>query len=252
MTLPKITAIIPTKNEEHNIREVLESVSFADEIMVVDSFSTDRTVEIAKEYTDFILQREYENSASQKNWAIPQATHEWIVLVDADERVTKELELEIKEILKGDKLKAGYWIYRRNHFLGKEVKYSGWQNDRVIRLFQKSKCRYEDKHVHAEIIADGEVGKLKNRLIHNTYVSFDHYLAKLNRYAAWQAEDYSDTQKITFYHLGIKPAVRFFKHFILQRGYKDGMIGFIIAYCQSYAVASRYIRLWISRNTNKK
>src|SRR5690606_36060853 len=122
-TLQKLTVIIPTGNEEHNIREVLESVKFADEIMVVDSFSTDKTLEIAKEYTDFIVQREYQYSASQKNWAIPQATHECILLVDADERVTPELQKEIQDILNNPPQDdtAGYWIYRMNHFMGKRV-----------------------------------------------------------------------------------------------------------------------------------
>jgi glycosyltransferase involved in cell wall biosynthesis len=162
--MSKLTAIIPTGNEEHNIREVLESVTFADEIMVVDSFSTDNTVAIAKEYTNFILQRDYKYSASQKNWAIPQATHDWILLVDADERVTPELQKEIKHILKNPPQHiTGYWIYRMNHFMGERVKYSGWQNDKVIRLFRKDHCKYEDKMVHAEIVTDGEVGFLKNK-----------------------------------------------------------------------------------------
>ena len=153
--MEKLTVIVPVGNEAHNIREVLDSVSFADEIMVVDSHSTDDTVAIAKEYTDFIIQREYQYSASQKNWAIPQASHDWILLVDADERVTPELRDEIQSILKEnpDPDVVAYWIYRMNHFMGKRIRYSGWQNDKVIRFFRKDKCRYEDKMVHAEIEA---------------------------------------------------------------------------------------------------
>ncbi len=248
--MEKLTAIIPTGNEEHNIREVLESVSFADEVMVVDSMSTDNTVEIAKEYTDRILHRKYHYSASQKNWAIPQATHEWILLVDADERVTPELKEEILAILKNPPTDdtVAFWIYRTNHFMGKRVRYSGWQNDKVIRLFRKSKCAYEDKMVHAEIIADGNVGFLKNRFHHNTYISLDSHIKKLNRYATWQARDYDKkTGRLHIYHFVIKPFWGFFKHYIVQMGFRDGVIGLVISYMHSYAIWMRYAKLWLYR-----
>lgn len=247
--MEKLTAIIPTGNEAHNIDEVLQSVSFADEIIVVDSYSTDKTIELAQKYNPRILQREFDYSASQKNWTIPQATHEWILLVDADERVTTELEEEIKQILKNPpKDIVGFWIYRNNHFMGKRVHYSGWRNDKVIRLFKKSCCRYEDKHVHEEIIADGKIGKLKNKLYHNTYISLDKYIEKKNRYATWQAIDYDKkTGAITPYHLVIKPFYGFFKHYFLQSGFRDGMVGFTISYIQSYAILMRYVKLWLLR-----
>ena len=119
MEVKKLTAIITTGNEEHNIRGVLESVSFADEIMVVDSYSKDRTVEIAKEYTNFIIQREFDSYSSQKHCAIPQASHEWILLVDADERITPKLKKEILEVLKSQDINhySGFWIQRMNHFM---------------------------------------------------------------------------------------------------------------------------------------
>lgn len=246
----KLTVIIPTGNEEHNIRGVLESVSFADEIMVVDSYSTDNTVEIAKEYTSFILQREYQYSASQKNWAIPQANNEWILLVDADERVTPELKDEILSILKNPPTDdtVAYWIYRMNHFLGERVKFSGWQNDKVIRLFKKSKCRYEDKMVHAEIIADGKVKFLKNKFYHNTYTTIDNHIIKLNRYATWQAKDYDHkTGMLTPYHFILKPFWGFFKHYIIQMGFRDGVVGLTIGFMQSYAIFMRYVKLWLLR-----
>lgn len=248
--MEKLTAIVPTGNEEHNIREVLESVSFADEIMVVDSLSTDRTLEFAKEFTDTILSRKYQYSASQKNWAIPQAKHEWILLVDADERVTPELKDEIIAILKNPPSDGtvAYWIYRMNHFMGKRIKYSGWQNDKVIRLFKKSYCKYEDKMVHAEIIADGKVGFLKNRFIHNTYITLDHHTKKLNRYAAWQARDYDKrTFKLTPFHFVIKPFWGFFKHYVVQMGFRDGIPGLVISYLHGYAVLMRYAKLWLYR-----
>lgn len=248
----KITAIIPTYNEEDNIRELLESVMFADEIMVVDSFSTDKTIEIAREYTSFILQREYQNSASQKNWAIPQATYEWILLVDADERVTPELRDEVLRVLNSQTSEdvVAYWIPRTNFFMGKQVKFSGWQNDKVIRLFRKSKCHYQDKRVHAEIIADGEVGMLKNRLLHYTFKSIDQTVNKINRYAGWKAIDYDKkTSALSPYHFVFKPMWAFFKHFIIKQGFRDGVAGFTIAKLQSYSVFIRYVKLWLLRRS---
>ncbi len=252
--MEKLTAIIPSFNEEHNIKEVLESVSFADEIMVVDSYSTDRTLEIAKEHAHVILQREYEYSASQKNWAIPQATHEWILLVDADERVTPELKQEVLSILKNPPTDntVAFWIGRMNHFMGERVHYSGWRGDKVIRLFRKSKCVYEDKHVHAEIIADGNVGMLKQQLYHNTYTTLDAYIQKLNKYASWQARDYDKkTGKLTPYHFVIKPFWGFFKHYIMQSGFRDGAVGLTIGYIQGYTVFMRYVKLWLLRRGRK-
>ena len=174
----KLTAIIPTGNEEHNIVEAIQSVSFADEVMVVDSFSTDKTVELAKPLANKIIQREYQNSASQKNWAIPQAKYEWILLLDADERITTELAEEIKDILSSQPIESGFWIYRQNYFMGKKVRFSGWQDDKVIRLFKRDECRYEDKHVHAEITTQGKIGFLKNKMLHNTLFNMQDYLLK--------------------------------------------------------------------------
>ncbi|MBT8265845.1 MAG: glycosyltransferase family 2 protein [Bacteroidia bacterium] len=244
----KLTAIIPTGNEIHNIEDVIASVDFADEILVVDSFSTDGTYDKALELATKVIRREYEYSASQKNWAIPQATHEWILLVDADERVTPELRSEILEILKQPEDKVAYWIGRMNHFMGKRVHYSGWRNDKVIRLFKRDHCSYEDKTVHAEIIANGPIGNLKNKLYHNTYTSLDAYIIKMNRYASWQAIDYDKkTGMLTPYHFIIKPFWGFFKHYIVQSGFRDGVVGLTIGYIQAYVVFMRYAKLWLLR-----
>lgn len=248
--MEKLTVIVPVGNEAHNMHEVLQSVSFADEIMVVDSYSTDETIAIAKEYTDFIIQREYKYSASQKNWAIPQATHDWILLIDADERVTPELQEEIQAILKNNTNPdiVAYWIYRKNHFMGKHIKYSGWRNDKVIRFFRKDQCRYEDKMVHAEIETEGKVGFLKHKFYHNTYTTLDNHIKKLNRYAAWQARDYDKkTNRLTPFHFIIKPAWGFFKHYFLQMGFMDGIPGVLISYLHAYAIILRYSKLWLYR-----
>jgi glycosyltransferase involved in cell wall biosynthesis len=249
MTMNKLTAIIPTGNEIHNIEDVIASVKFADEILVVDSFSTDGTYEKAQELATNVIRRDYHYSASQKNWAIPQAQHEWILLVDADERVTPELQKEIQDILKKTpKDIVAYWIGRQNHFMGERVNYSGWRNDKVIRLFKRDFCKYEDKHVHAEIIANGSISRLKNKLYHNTYITLDKYFEKMNRYATWQAKDYDKkTGTLTPYHFVIKPFWGFFKHYIIQSGFRDGLVGLVIGYIQGYVVFMRYVKLWLLR-----
>ena len=239
--MEKLTAIIPTFNEAHNIVAAIKSLDFADEIMIIDSFSTDNTLELAKPLSTTILQREYQNSASQKNWAIPQAKHEWILLLDADERITLELKEEVIAMLKSNPDINGFWIPRINYFMGKRIRFSGWQGDKVIRLFKRDECRYEQKHVHAEIITKGEVSKLKNAISHNTYVSLEAMQNKLDRYAQWQAKDYDGrTGQITPYHTVIKPFVRFIKHYIFQLGILDGKVGYIISSLQANAVKMRY------------
>tara|TARA_B100001250_G_C19779686_1_gene781274 strand:- start:336 stop:1094 length:759 start_codon:yes stop_codon:yes gene_type:complete len=250
--MKKITAIIPTFNEAHNIVDAIKSIEFANEIMIVDSFSTDKTIELAKPLSNTILKREFEYPASQKNWAINQAKYQWILLLDADERVTSKLKDEIIKIINSNTIYSGFWIKRKNYFMGKKINFSGWQRDKVIRLFKRDECKYEDKYVHEEIISNGKIGILKNKLTHNTFVSKEVYLKKLDRYAQWQAKDYDKrTKKINIYHTIIKPLFRFLKHYIIQLGILDGYIGFIISLYQAKAVKMRYYYLQKYRNARR-
>ena len=141
----QISAIIPVFNEEDHIIDAIESVSWADEIIVVDSFSTDKTLALAQSKGVKILQRAYQYSASQKNWAIPQAKYDWVFILDADERVNDSLKEEILKLKKETTTYDAFWIPRQNHFMGKKVRFSGWQGDKVIRLLRKEVCQYEDK-----------------------------------------------------------------------------------------------------------
>jgi glycosyltransferase involved in cell wall biosynthesis len=243
--MQKVTAIIPTFNEEHNIEAALASVSWADEVIVVDSFSTDQTIAIAKEHGARVLQREYEHSASQKNWTIPQATHEWIFLLDADERVDENLRKEIKETLNNKaNTEAAYWIKRRNFFMGSEIKYSGWQGDKVVRLFKRDDCKYEDKSVHAEIMCNGSIGVLKNKLIHYTFKDIFHYLEKWDRYTTMSGKDRAKRgEKPSLFHFLIKPAFRFFHDYFIKLGILDGLTGFILCSLSSMSVFMRYIKV---------
>ena len=243
-TLAAVTAIIPTYNEEAHIEAAIRSVSWADEVLVVDSFSTDRTLELARPLATRILQREYENSASQKNWAIPQAAHPWIFLLDADERCTPELEAEVKATLAAGPQHDAYWIYRRNHFMGQPIRYCGWQSDAVVRLFRRDTCRYEAKHVHAEIIAEGSIGRLKQRLLHYTYRDLPTYLRKADRYTNWGAHDRAaNVKRITAYHLIAKPLARFCKQYFLKLGFLDGRYGLMLCMLSAYTLFIRALKI---------
>ncbi len=247
----KLTVIIPTGNEIHNIEAVIASVDFADEILIADSMSTDGTYEKAKKLDVKVIRREFKYFADHKNWAIPQAKYQWILLLDADERVTPELKEEVTTFLNDPSDDhVAYWIGRENYFMGKRVRHSGLKNDKVIRLFKRDECEYEDMLVHEEIITTngGSIGKLKSKLYHDTYISFDNYIEKKNRYATSQARDFDKkTGKLTLYHFMIKPFWRFFKHFIIHGGFRDGVTGLTISYINAYSVFTRYVKIWLLR-----
>jgi len=247
----KITVLIPTYNEADNLKELLPLVAWAEEIIVVDSFSSDQTSEIAISFGAKLLQRKYDGPAFQKNWAIEQASHEWILILDADERPTPELIEEIKELFEHDSPSAdAYRIKRRNFFMGREIRYSGWQNDWVTRLIRKEKCRYKETMVHEEIICEGKLSHLKSAMLHFTYRDLEHFKAKIERYAKWSAMDYdSKTGGIGFFQLVIKPAFRFFKHFILKMGFLDGQAGWVISKLMAKGVYKRYFYLQQKRKS---
>ncbi len=249
-----LTVIITTYNEAFHIADLLDNIQWADEIIVVDSFSADDTVAIAKSKGAIIYERAYEGPADQKNWAIQRASNEWILLLDADERVTPHLKMEVLELLKSPKNGVdAYWIFRQNYFLGKKIKYSGWQGDKVIRFF-KSSCRYDDKQVHEEIVTQGiGIGFLKGKLDHYTYQNMDQFLDKMRRYAKWSAQDHeAKTGRIGLFHLWFKPAFRFVKHYFLKGGFRDGKAGFIISIVMAWGVFLRYVYMNENRKGNVK
>lgn len=248
-----LTIIITTYNEAFHIGALLDNIRWAEEIIVVDSFSTDDTVAIAKQKGAIIYERKYKGPADQKNWAIQKASNEWILLLDADERVTPELKKEVLALLDNPtKGIDAYWIPRQNYFLGKKIKYSGWQGDKVVRFF-KSDCRYDDKQVHEEIVTDGiGVGVLAGKLDHYTYQNMDQFLDKMRRYAKWSAQDHkAKTGRIGFFHLWFKPAFRFVKHYFIKGGFRDGKAGFIISVVMAWGVFLRYVYMNESRNQNE-
>ena len=257
MSKLELTVIITTFNEVENISDALKSViSWVSHIIVVDSFSTDGTFKLVKNNFPEVklLQRVYEGPADQKNWAIPQSLTTWVLLMDADERVSLGLKNEIESLLKLEgNLADAYWIGFTHFFMGQQIRYSGWQNDKTIRLIQRDKCRYNNNQVHEEIeFSNLKVGFLNNKFNHYTFKSVSHFLQKQIRYSEWSAIDYQNkTGKITYYHLWLKPIFRFCKHFIIKLGFLDGKAGFIISTISAYSVFVRYANILNARKTKQ-
>ncbi|MEN8153316.1 MAG: glycosyltransferase family 2 protein [Acidobacteriota bacterium] len=244
----KLSVIIPCKDEEKNISFCIDSVlSIADEIIIADNGSTDKTLKIAEEYKCRIIEREYINSANFKNWAIPRAKYQWVLIVDSDERVTPELAGEIKSVLDQPEPEYdGYFIYRLNFIFGKPVRYSGWGTDKVLRLFKRDLSKYKEMRVHSEIVvSSGKVGKLKSKFEHYTYWSYKQIMEKYDRYTTWAAEDLRDKGvKPGFINLTFTPSWRFFRQYILQKGFLDGIPGLIVSGLSMYYVFLKYAKLW--------
>ncbi|WP_028575697.1 glycosyltransferase family 2 protein [Desulfonatronovibrio hydrogenovorans] len=230
-----ISVVIPCFNEEDNIGACLESVAWADEILVVDSFSTDRTLEIAGRYTNRVFQREYQSHADQLNWTIPQASHEWVLVVDSDERVPDTLAKEIRDLDLANNKIDGYWIRRSNHLFGKKIRFSGWGRDRVLRLFRRDLGRKENKRVHAEFKVP-KAGRLKEAILHYPIPSMEAWVVKINRYTTWKAMDKVEKgNPAALIHFFLRPPIRFFKDSVLRLGLLDGWRGILIAAMSAFA-----------------
>lgn len=247
----KLSVLIPVFNEESNLPECLASVrDIADEIFVVDSFSTDKTVEIAKNFGARVVQHEYVNSAAQKNWAIPQCVNEWVFIIDADERMRDDLRNEIRALLAlpdGPPL-DGYFVVRRNFFLGGEIKHGGWETNDVQRLFRRDLGRYAERDVHADVAVknpDGtpaRSGRLKTKLDHITCApdGLNRYFQRFNRYTTQAAERYHrEGRKPYIWNFFLHPGWEFFKMYILKLGFLDGIPG--LAVC-SFCAFTRFVR----------
>ncbi len=245
ISLPKnnLTALLITYNEEKNIRKYIENFAFADELIVVDSFSTDKTREICEEYP-FVtfIQHKFKDFSSQKNYAISLAKNDWILFFDADEQLNDALKVEILKTINQTKTQNAYFIKRKFYFEGKPMNFSGWQNDKAIRLFKKEKCKYgENRKVHEIMNVKGSVGILRHKLDHYSFDSLASYVRKLNLYAKLRADELSEQNfQPNYFHFKVKPLFRFFHHYILRLGILDGKNGLTIASVYAKYVKKRY------------
>jgi glycosyltransferase involved in cell wall biosynthesis len=241
-----VSVVIVTRNEEKNIGDALESVKDFEDIVVVDSFSEDRTVEICKKYTYRVYQHEWQGYAKQKQMAVDYAEKPWVLILDADERVTQRLKSEIMEEIKNASF-SGFYIPRKNFFLGKWIRHGGWRPDYTLRLFLKDMAFIEDRKVHEKVVVKGKVGYLKNPLEHYTYRTVSDYIKKMDRYSTLSAEELREKGvnpgMIT---MVVHPLSTFFKMFFLRGGFMDGIHGLILAILYSYYTLLKYLKLWES------
>ncbi|MFC1631550.1 glycosyltransferase family 2 protein [Candidatus Omnitrophota bacterium] len=225
-----LSAVVITRNEQANIRECLESIKWADEIVVVDDNSTDKTVEIAQEYTDRIFERKMDIEGRHRNWAYAQTRHSWCLSLDADERVTPELKEEITATIADPGDFKGFAVPRRNYIGDYWVKYGGWYPSAQLKLFKKDVFRWEEVEVHPRARLKGPARSLKSDIIHYSYKDFEDFLQKMNKQTTWEAIKWVKDKR----RMGLGKALwrtfdRFLRTFLRKKAYKDGFTGFMIA-----------------------
>jgi glycosyltransferase involved in cell wall biosynthesis len=232
--MSSLSVTVITLNEEANIVPCLESASFADEIVVLDSNSTDATVALARQFTDRVLTVPWEGFGKTKNRAIEAASGSWIFVLDADERITPALQQEIVQIVQADGPLDGYRVPRRNHFCGRLIKYLGWYPDYSIRLFRKSKARFVEREVHESVEVQGRVGTLQQPMLHYTYKSISDFVLRMDRYSTLAAQELVWLGKRPLPgELVWRPLLTFLKLYIFKRGFLEGRDGYTLAYLYS-------------------
>lgn len=249
--MAKLSVVVLTKNEESCIASCLESVKWADEIIVVDDESTDKTVEIVKQYSAKVFHRKMDIEGKHRNWAYAQARNAWVLSLDADETVTPELKIEIEKAIESDEFVA-YDIPLRNFISNYWVRYGGWYPASKVRLFKKDKFRYEEAEVHPRAFADGACGHLKSDIVHRGYPDLEHFLNSVNRQSTLEAVKWINTgRKMTLLWATWRTVDRFFRRYFGKKAYKDGMYGFVIAYFDSLYQILSYVKFREMQNKNK-
>lgn len=243
-----LSVTIICKNEEENIRTCLESVAWANEIIVVDSFSIDKTFEIAKEFTDKVYQKEWEGYAKQREYALSKTTQKWIFPLDADERCSPELKEEILTIINSSETKAGYRIPRKSFFLGRWIKHCGWYPGYQTRLFLKSKVKVTDRLVHEGYEIEGEMGFLKCDILHYTVRNITNYMSRVNHYSSLQAVEKSNKKKIKLNDVLLRPIATFIQSFFLKKGFLDGIYGLMVTNFDVITNVLTYMKAWEIQN----
>jgi len=241
-----LSVIVITRDEAHNLPRCLDSVSFADEIVIVDSGSRDGTQEIARRYTDKVYELPWEGFGPTKQAALERATGYWVLSLDADEELDRTLAAAVKQVVRGpEQSVCGFRANRLSNFLGTWIRHSGWYPDRVVRLGRRSRMRFSPDHIHERLIIDGPTSDLEGHMLHYTDPDFRHYLKKLARYADLSARGlHAEGRRAGWFDIVIRPAYQFCKSYLLKAGFLDGRAGFILACGSSFHVFTKYVRLW--------
>ncbi|MBJ11903.1 MAG: hypothetical protein CMG62_02335 [Candidatus Marinimicrobia bacterium] len=240
-----LSALIPTYNNSSNIIETLESIKWADEIIVIDSFSSDDTLNIVESYGARVYRNKYVNSAKQKNWGLKHCKYEWIFQIDTDEVLEKDSEKLIRSAIKnvGKDIHC-FKMARKNHVLGKWVKYGGLYPDWEFRLFRKKYGRWKDREVHSRIIVSGKIEILNTSIIHNGMPNVSKQISNLDRYTRYEADELNKRkQKYLFLNLFFRPFYVFLKRYIYMQGFRDGWRGYFLAIYASFYVFVSYTKL---------
>ncbi len=238
-----VSVAIVTKNEARNIKDALESVKDFDDIVVVDSISSDNTTEICREYTDRVYEQEWQGYAAQKQTAIDYAKNNWVLILDADERVTPELKQEIMEKINENSL-SGFYIPRKNFFLGKWIRNSGWWPDYTLRLFRKEVSKMEPRAVHEKVNVTGPVGHINAPFEHYTYRTLSDYIGKMDNYASLSAVELESRSFISsFISMLFSPMVVFIKRYLVRQGFRDGLHGLVLAVLYSFYTFLKYAKV---------
>lgn len=246
-----VSAFIISMNEEDQIAECIESVKFCDEIVVVDSFSTDRTVEIARALGARVVQHAWSGYVKQKDFALSQTAHEWVINLDADERVSPELRRNIESVLTmvrrdgADSAPSGYFLNRVVFHLGRWWRKGGWYPEYRLRFFRRSQVTWGGVEPHEKPIPLGATARLPGELLHFTYENFGHQIDRLHHLSAIAAKgDYDRGKRANVLSLVFNPILRTLKFYIFKRGYREGVAGFIVAVTEGYYTFLKYAQLW--------
>jgi glycosyltransferase involved in cell wall biosynthesis len=241
----RVSAVVITLDEEARLRGCLGSVAWADEIVVVDAESTDKTVQIAREFTDRVVVRAWPGFAAQKNFALDQATGDWLLSIDADEEVSSELKTEILALLAGAPVADGYRIPRRNMMWGHWIRHGGLYPDWQLRLFRRGRGRFGERRVHESVTVEGRVDRLRGHLVHQSYRDVTDFVIRSDRYATLAAEEAARRgARIGARDLLLRPLARFVSMYLLQRGFLDGRRGLLLAGLYAYYVFIRSAKIW--------
>ncbi len=242
----KLSVVLITFNEEENIGRALESVSFADECIVVDAQSTDRTCEIARRHGAIVYVEPWKGFAAQRNWALGKATGDWVLMLDADESVEPELMEEIRYVVDLDPPVSGYYMPRKNYFLGRWIRHGGYYPDYKLRLFRRERGFVGERPVHEIVQVDGPTARLDHALVHNSYPALETYVDHMNRYSSLGAEITvaKGTSGFSFFNVIFRPIFTFIYNYFFRLGILDGVEGLLLHLYHAVYVSWKYVKAW--------